>query len=315
MRREQGQTERRWFHLSHLFFLLYHWCRISIDFSCILLVEQLWPQNIDSRVDVSEIFSTDQLWFRILSGPFQRCSLPENLWTALIQLWTALRTKIFRAKNQPWNSAVSVLISSETTLNIADIWIIQNDHYWLIFHSFQNFSKYLNVEADNFGIQPSLRKEVSNKNLLLHFRTGQRYNTYLNFWVYCYCSTNKTDMVQLFRNIFAFVGVCRGHLPGQSFLSSGYGRSPLQDEDHSGNCPRSFPSLYSMRSGRPPEWPCSNGFMRNHLDVIMRLVCSFLFYWTLLTTFLWPFPQFAQKLELCSLPAIWEQLSFVPSCS
>ena len=49
--------------------------------------------------------------------------------------------------------------------------------------------------------------EKSNKNLLLHFRTGTRCNTYLNFWGYCYCSSNKTDMVQLFKHIFAFVGV------------------------------------------------------------------------------------------------------------
>ena len=49
-----------------------------------------------TRVDVSETFSADQLWFRILSGLFQRCSLPENLWTALIQLWTALIFQQFR---------------------------------------------------------------------------------------------------------------------------------------------------------------------------------------------------------------------------
>ena len=69
-----------------------------------------------SRVDVSETFSADQLWFRILSGLFQRCSLPENLWTALIQLWTALKTEIFRAKNQRWIRAVSALIFSETEM-------------------------------------------------------------------------------------------------------------------------------------------------------------------------------------------------------
>ena len=183
--------------------------------------KQIFLWGICPRVDVSETFSADQLWFRILSGLFQRCSLPENLWTALIQLWTALKTEIFRAENQRWNSAVSplifsetaliqswtALISSETGLNSAYFWITQNDKYWLIFHFFQNFSKFLNFEAHNSCFQPSLRKEVSNKYLLLHFRTGQRYNKYLNFWVYCYCSSNKTDMVQLFRNIFAFIGL------------------------------------------------------------------------------------------------------------
>ena len=162
---------------------------------------------LSTRVDVSETFSADQLWFRILSGLFQRCSIPENLWTALIQLWTALKTEIFRAENQRWNSAVSALIFSETALNSADSWIIQNDNCWFIFHYVQNFSKYLNFEAHNSRFQPILRKEVSNKNWLLHFRTGQRYNKYLNFWVYCYCLSNKTDMVQLFKNNFAFVGV------------------------------------------------------------------------------------------------------------
>ena len=103
-------------------------------------------QTCFARVDVSETFSADQLWFRIFSGLFQRCSLPENLWTALIQLWTALKTEIFRAKNQRWNSAVSALIfsetaliqsstaliSSETPLNSADFWINQNDNCWYI---------------------------------------------------------------------------------------------------------------------------------------------------------------------------------------
>ena len=175
--------------------------RIMVDLS------RYWRKNawqVDqalgntARVDVSETFSADQLWFRILSGLFQRCSLPENLWTALIQRWTALKTEIFRATNQRWNSAVSALIfsetaliqswtaliSSETALNSANFWIIQNDNYWFIFHCFQNFSKYLNLEAHNSGFQPSLRKEVSNKNIL-----------WVYFWVYCYCSSNKIDMV------------------------------------------------------------------------------------------------------------------------
>ena len=70
-----------------------------------------WKLNLESfsnngtRVDVSETFSADQLWFRILSGLFQRCSIPENLWTALIQLWTALKTEIFRAKKSALNQS------------------------------------------------------------------------------------------------------------------------------------------------------------------------------------------------------------------
>ena len=58
-----------------------------------------------TRVDVSETFNADPLWFSIFSGLFQCCSLCERLWTALIQFWTALKTKNFRAKNQRWNIA------------------------------------------------------------------------------------------------------------------------------------------------------------------------------------------------------------------
>ena len=47
---------------------------------------------------------------------------------------------------------------------------------------------------------------------------------------------------------------CRGHLLGQNFVSSDRERGPLQDEDHSGSRPHSFPGLYLMRSGRAPEW-------------------------------------------------------------
>ena len=110
-----------------------------------------WLLFKHSRVDVAETFSADQLWIRTISGLFQRCSLPENLWTALIQLWTALKTKIFRAKNQRWNSAVSALIfsvtaliqgwtaliSSETAMNSADFWRVQNDNFWFILHFFE----------------------------------------------------------------------------------------------------------------------------------------------------------------------------------
>ena len=56
------------------------------------------------------------------------------------------------------------------------------------------------------------------------------------------------------RSYLTHVVYCRGHLLGQSFESSDRGRGPLQDEDHSGSRPHSFPGLYLMRSGRDPEW-------------------------------------------------------------
>ena len=81
-----------------------------------------------SRVDVSEKFSADQLWFRILSGLFQRCSIPENFWTALIQLWTALKTEIFRVKNQRWSSAVQ-LWNSAKFLSSVQRWFRKNQSW------------------------------------------------------------------------------------------------------------------------------------------------------------------------------------------
>ena len=88
-----------------------------------------------SRVDVSETFSADQLWFRIISRLFQRCSIPENLWTALIQLWRALKTKIFRAKNQRWNSADFLWNRDERR------WFLRDsiDNFWFTFHIFEIF--------------------------------------------------------------------------------------------------------------------------------------------------------------------------------
>ena len=110
-----------------------------------------------SRVDVTEIFSANQLWFRIISGLFQRSSQPENLWAALIHFWTALKTKIFRTKNQH--------------------------------HS--DFELNLSIEVDN-------------KNKNVQFAYGRNIYRNSKFWVVCYCSSNKTDMVQFFKGILPF---------------------------------------------------------------------------------------------------------------
>ena len=101
-----------------------------------------------TRVEVSDRFSADQLWFRILSGLFRRCSLPENLWTALIQLWTALKTEIFRAKNQRCCSSVSLWNSADSELNSADFlwnsaeqrWFLNNSE-WQFLVNFSFFFK------------------------------------------------------------------------------------------------------------------------------------------------------------------------------
>ena len=112
---------------------------------------------------------------------------------------------------------------------------------------------------------------------------------------------------------------CRGHLLGQSFASSGCGRCLLQDENHSGRRPHSFPGLCQMRSGTFPERFRSSPELADswgsRQDVITRLICGFWTYWTPETTFFRPFPQFLQKLELCSLLVIWEHSSVLPYCS
>ena len=92
-------------HLSSLF----HWAAMT---KLSAMTKYIQKTNYElsfwrwTRVDVSQTFSADQVWFRRTSGLFQRCSLPENLnlWTALIQLWAALKTPNFRARNQRWFS-------------------------------------------------------------------------------------------------------------------------------------------------------------------------------------------------------------------
>ena len=115
-----------------------------------------------TRVDVSETFSADQLWFRILSGLFQRCSLPENLWTALIQLWTALKTQIFRAKNQRWNSAVQLWNRADSELNSADF-------LWNSSETGNFQSKKISAESELFQRWFSLKQSW--------FSLKQRWNT------------------------------------------------------------------------------------------------------------------------------------------
>ena len=85
-------------------YLCYLWIRLLVDLKIF--------ERITSRVDVSETFSAHQLWFRVISGLFQRYSLPENL-------WTALKTEIFRAKNQRWNSADFIWNRADSELNSA----------------------------------------------------------------------------------------------------------------------------------------------------------------------------------------------------
>ena len=153
------------------------------DFSFLIEVWN-WPGLTSQRH--SALISSDSEYFQVCFSAVHYLKISEQRWFS---------------SEQRWNWKFSELKIS------ADLWIIQNDNYWLILQFFKKISKYLNFEAHNSGFSPSLRKEVINKYFLLNFRTGQRYNKYFNFWVYCYCSNNTTDMIQLFKNIFAFIGV------------------------------------------------------------------------------------------------------------
>ena len=158
----------------------------------------------------SALISSDSEYFQVCFSAVHYLKISEQRWFSSEQRW---KRKISELKISAETALIffetsliqswTALISSET----ADFWSIQNDNFRLIFNYFQNFCKYLKFEAHKFGFQPSLRKEVRNKNFFYHFRIDESYNTCFNFWVYCYCSSNKTDMVQLFKNIFAFIGV------------------------------------------------------------------------------------------------------------
>ena len=127
-----------------------------------------------TRVDVSETFSANQLWFRILSGLFQRCSLPENLWGKLIQSWTAL-------------------ISSEAALSSADFWIIQNGNFWFIFHFLSSFNFFEVPQFRGtwlwFSAQFAKRSEQQKIVIPSSYRPKMSHKLDF-FWVYCYCSSN-----------------------------------------------------------------------------------------------------------------------------
>ena len=68
-------------------------------------------------------------------------------------------------------------------------------------------------------------------------------------------------VTESYQNGFSF-GFCHSPFLCQGFVPSDRGRDLLQDEDHSGSRPHSFPGLYLMRSGWAPEW------FRSHLVVV-----------------------------------------------
>ena len=131
----------------------------------------------------------------------------------------------------------------------------------------------------------------------------------------------ETSLMQISAKVMeikmTYVCCCRGHLLGQSFVSSGWGRCLLQDEDHSGSRPHSFPGSCYMRSGTSAEQfrsgPELAGSWESHQDLITRLVWGFSSYWTLETISLWLFPELPQRLELYSVAAHLRGMRPTPS--
>ena len=89
-------------------------CNIFYDSFCPAIIRTVNYFCIKSRRSTSQrhsaLISFDSEKFQVYFCCC--CFLPQHLWAALIQLWTALKTKIFRAKSQRWMSAVSALIFS-----------------------------------------------------------------------------------------------------------------------------------------------------------------------------------------------------------
>ena len=70
---------------------------------------------------------------------------------------------------------------------------------------FRNFWKYLSFEAHNSDLQPNLRKEGNYQNLDVQSSyRPKKVQSSVKVRVFCYCSSNKINLVQFFESIFPF---------------------------------------------------------------------------------------------------------------
>ena len=111
---------------------------------------------------------------------------------------------------------------------------------------------------------------------------------------------------------------CRRRRLDQTFALSGCERSFLQDDDHSGSRPHSFPGLLHMHSGksreRIPSDPEIVGSEETRQSRIRRLKCGFPSYWTPWTVLLLLHLRFSRRLEWYNPLVIWEHLCPLPGC-
>ena len=88
-------------------------------------------------------------------------------------------------------------------------WFLNNSQ-WQFSVNFSLSSKVFVVpqfRGTNFWFSAQFTKSIEHRKFTSPFSFRQKNNPHLNFWVYYYCSINKRDIVQLFKNIFAFIGV------------------------------------------------------------------------------------------------------------
>ena len=144
-----------------------------------------------------------QAWFLFFSQNFIIIELINYSGWRLrdIHRWSALIQNNFRS--------VSALFITWKSLNSADFLWHSAEHRWFLtdselqflvsfFMFFEIFKVTSNFEARNSYFQPNLRKEAAN-----HF-AGQSKNNHSKVWVFCYCLSNKTDLVQFFKSTLTF---------------------------------------------------------------------------------------------------------------
>ena len=113
------------------------------------------------------------------------------------------------------------------------------------------------IECQNFTFS-AFWGEVSSG--LIESGTPDRMSLYTNSLIVFVFSCVNT-LVEKQQSFIRFY-MCHSPFLCQSFVPSDRGRDLLQDEDHSGSRPHSFPGLYLMRPKWAPEW------FRSHLVVV-----------------------------------------------
>ena len=91
-----------------------------------------------TRFEVLDYFSAAHLWFRnyqswpAVSVLTQRCTLPENLQTALIQLWSVLINQLLEKLNIALWKSLNITENAWEPLNIYDNrWSSLSDSEWI----------------------------------------------------------------------------------------------------------------------------------------------------------------------------------------